>query len=168
MAKKTTQQQSGTAFEGARRKLDEVWMEKHGYPTPDYIVNISSNDRELRALGYFLQPDFVNIIGNELHFDDTSKGQMAKGMWQNVFYDILIEKGFKIYQKPSEGVREWENLSDTEKIAFAKGIWAKRGFETFSHEIQSVLCRIKKAPSPESLKQMLENIGININELVKS
>lgn len=170
MAKRIKIIDTDTDLQTAKRILDKIWQEKHGFPMYDWIVNKANSADDLRAMGNFMQPNMVELIGDDLHFKETDIGQMAERVWRNVFFGILQKYGFLIHKAPIVEAIKWQDMTDQEQVRFAKAIWAKRpviGAEPchYAHYIQETLCRLKNAPPPEILKGILLKHNIDLGSI---
>ncbi len=149
-----------------KRWFDNHWRDNHGIPLHDWIVNTAENAKEIRAFACFCQPNMMEKYGKVFHFTKTPQGQMAKSMWQNIFYEILTKYGFEIHTEKPDQSNLWNEMDEKQQLGFAKAIWAKRGNgHTFETYLQEMICRIKQSPPPEALKNWLIQNNIDISGL---
>ena len=167
MAKgKAAECNEGGELDGAKRFFDSEWKMLFNQPLSEWIINRAKSVHNLRKFACFATPDICKLVGNELHFTGCVKGRQARDLWLGNFITVLHDCGLRVHEPPKEKSLLWCDMDERQKTGFAKAIWVKRDFigreqrgmekTPFEPEIQIRLCRLAGAPSPESLRQMLE------------
>lgn len=139
---------------------DRRWQADYQCALHEIIYNSGGDVQDISRLSAFCTPDKCRFDGRLIVFN--LRADMER--FQNIARDTLQKLGFDIRAseiKSAEADYKWFDMTDQQRVGFAKAIWAKRPSGRYLPEIQALLCRLAGAPSPDTLNQLLLSSGID-------